>query len=80
MHRETGKMPTKKSGAIEDLLTAMTGRDRRESIQSNICTWCGSSATQFKSKLSEKEYTISGMCQECQDRAFSEKGSDDDNW
>ena len=29
-----------------------------------------------KDELSEKEYLISGMCQECQDGVFDEKGEE----
>ena len=64
--------PTKKSEGIEQLLTALTGRDRRESIKTNICNWCGKPVTSFRDTLSRKEYTISGMCQKCQDGVFNE--------
>lgn len=62
--------PTPKSKNIDDLLTAITGKDRGDSIRNNICTTCSRSAEQFKDALSAKEYTISGMCQACQDSVF----------
>lgn len=31
----------------------------------------------FRDELSRKEYQISGLCQECQDKTFGEGGSDD---
>ena len=34
------------------------------------CVICGGAADKFKDALSAKEYTISGMCQTCQDRMF----------
>lgn len=37
------------------------------------CITCGSGAVKaedFKDDLSRKEFTISGMCQECQDSVF----------
>ena len=62
--------PTYKSEGIEELLKRVTGRDRRESIRSDICNLCGEPAKDFHDDLSRKEYTISGMCQKCQDLAF----------
>ena len=57
--------PTEKSEAIEQLLG-----NRRELIQINVCTWCGRDAETFRDALSRKEYTISGLCQSCQDETF----------
>tara|TARA_A100001011_G_scaffold357791_1_gene402994 strand:- start:903 stop:1112 length:210 start_codon:yes stop_codon:yes gene_type:complete len=34
------------------------------------CVICAGPADKFKNALSAKEYTISGMCQTCQDRMF----------
>ena len=66
-------IPTKKNPIIEDLINSLnpSGRKRVDSIQSNICTWCGKSITGFKDALSAKEYTISGFCQACQDKTFN---------
>ncbi len=64
--------PTKKSDEMEAFLKAMNpaNRDRRESIRANICNWCGDPATFFVNDISRREYTISGMCQQCQDKSF----------
>jgi hypothetical protein len=62
--------PTTKSKPIEDLLTAVSGRSRTESIKTNVCSFCGEEATSFKDALSTKEYCISGMCQKCQDKIW----------
>jgi len=35
-----------------------------------ICSVCPKEITGFRDQLSEKEYTISGMCQDCQDETF----------
>jgi len=37
------------------------------------CVVCGGDASTFKDDISAKEYTISGLCQECQDEAFEEE-------
>lgn len=64
--------PTKKAPEIERLIDATnpSGRKRVDSIKQDICSWCGKPATEFKDALSRKEYTISGFCQECQDKTF----------
>ena len=64
--------PTRKAPEIEKLINATLPelRTRRGSIIQNICSWCGKPATQFKDELSRREYTISGFCQECQDKTF----------
>ena len=67
--------PTRKSEAIENLLTAInpSGRSRQDSIRADVCAWCGRPAVKFKDALSRSEYSISGLCQKCQDKTF---GSD----
>ena len=64
--------PTKKSEMIEKLLDIATPNvlGRRGSIEANLCSWCKGPAKEFKDALSRKEYTISGMCQKCQDETF----------
>lgn len=61
---------TAKAPAIENLLTHFSGVNRVETIRANKCTTCPGDALEFRDKLSEKEYTISGMCQKCQDKIF----------
>src|SRR5262245_2953111 len=36
------------------------------------CSACGEQAQEFRDDLSAREYRISGMCQDCQDRFFTE--------
>ena len=36
----------------------------------NLCTTCGGVADKFTDDLSRKEYSLSGMCQVCQDGFF----------
>lgn len=59
--------------AIEEILTAITGRNRVEAIEAGECTTCsvkGLLPDMFVDEISRKEYTISGMCQDCQDKVF----------
>ena len=68
--------PTVKSIAIEDVLTNISGNHRPTAIRNNECVWCNSqfenSYTHFRDDLSRKEYSISGMCQACQDKVYGE--------
>lgn len=66
-------VPTEKSGQIDEFITRALGIQRRESIQKEICAICHKKIdpkTEFRDNLSLKEYRISGMCQECQDKIF----------
>jgi len=66
--------PSKKTEGIENLLDSTLGASRRETIISNRCVpapiGCGGPATEFKDECSKREYTISGLCQKCQDSIF----------
>jgi len=65
--------PAKKSTEIEsfldDLLNLPKG-GRKEKIEENKCVICGRKVKGFRDQLSEKEYSISGLCERCQDEAF----------
>lgn len=45
-------------------------QDASKKIRKGICPICNQPIGPFKNALSEKEYTISGMCQNCQDKVF----------
>jgi len=61
---------TVKSAQIEDLILTVMGKHRPTVIRENRCMTCEGEATEFKNDISRKEYTISGMCQKCQDKVF----------
>lgn len=71
--------PNEKSTEIDGLLSAIFGIDRKEAITKNICAMCKKPAKGFRDARSLKEFTISGMCQECQDRIFGATTFDDDS-
>ena len=62
--------PTLKNPDIDALLTSLTGRSRVNSVRSGVCVF-GENGKEhnmvFSDDLSAKEFTISGMCQTCQD-------------
>ena len=66
--------PSKKAPGMDQFLDQFTkatfGRKRHGSIVEDICVCCGGPAKEFKDTLSRKEYSISGMCQRCQDEVF----------
>jgi len=51
------------------------GRTRTEALSFNICVDCGNPAEDFNDEVSAKEYTLSGFCQECQDKVFGDGGA-----
>ena len=69
--------PTKKSPEVERVLSDILGTisgassSRTTAILEDVCAICGGSAEFFRDALSEKEYTISGLCQRCQDDMFN---------
>ena len=62
--------PTTKSEDINRFLSGIAGKDRKETIRDNKCMTCKGEVLGFRDPLSEKEYTISGLCQVCQDSVF----------
>ena len=66
--------PSKKASALEFALEDILGIDRRVHIRANKCIpppmGCGGDATMFRDESSRREFTISGLCQKCQDDIF----------
>ena len=65
--------PFKRSPGLDTFLQKLnpSGRNVTESVKSDICSSCGKSAVEFKDVISRKEYSISGLCQKCQDDFFN---------
>ena len=66
--------PTKKNQEIENLLTKVSGASRVGAIKTDRCIsppiGCGKSAKEFTDDISKKEFAISGLCQDCQNKLF----------
>lgn len=62
--------PTNKSPEIRGFMDFLAECDTEDRIENNRCTMCGEAAENFTDSLSEKEFSISGMCQVCQDEVF----------
>ena len=71
--------PSFKAPQMDDALTSLFGVDRQQTIRDGECISCdaeGIIASSFSDDISKKEYSISGMCQSCQDDLF---GADEDD-
>lgn len=55
---------------ILENMSRLIGNPRSVAFSKKICVICGGDAKDFTSELSKKEYTLSGMCQSCQDSFF----------
>ena len=54
----------------EPIAKAMFGMTVSEAKEKAVCVICKGDASSFRDELSRKEYTISGLCQKCQDKTF----------
>lgn len=61
---------TDKAPELDQLITDMFGIDRKTNIHADTCVFCKQPATEFKDELSRREFSISGICQSCQDSMF----------
>ena len=62
-----------KSEVIENILEGVSqliGTPRSVAFKEGICVLCGGEAKEFRDTISEKEFSLSGMCQNCQDEMF----------
>jgi 5-methylcytosine-specific restriction endonuclease McrA len=50
-----------------------------EAVTNNVCVQCHKPAKDFRDALSTKEFTISGLCQSCQDIAFAPCEDDEES-
>ena len=63
--------PNDKSDGMKKMLDVASmglfGKKRTSCIQEGVCVSCGKPAVEFKDDISKKEFSISGLCQSCQD-------------
>ncbi len=68
--------PISRSRAMEDYVNSSSsmlyGRKLTDCVKQDICVCCGRAATKFADSKSRIEFTISGLCQSCQDKVFGE--------
>ena len=63
-------IPSKKNPLIDEFITSVTGIDRVATIVADTCVSCKGDAQVFDDYLSRKEYSISGLCQTCQNEIW----------
>lgn len=62
---------------ISDFTDNLFGRSRTLAIAGESCVSCGKTANTFRDELCRKEFDISGLCQFCMDRFFTEYMEDE---
>lgn len=67
--------PTKKNPELEAQLEELAKKmgspiGRIAAIKNDVCVSCQRPASSFRDALSQREFTISGLCQKCQDGVF----------
>ena len=58
---------------VDELSKPLFGTTQSEASSKHCCVDCGGAVDKFRDALSEKEYSISGLCQKCQDKIFGEE-------
>lgn len=64
--------PSDKDPEIDEFIKQTFGIDRKTSIENDECVFCKKKALIFRDERSRKEFSISGLCQQCQDETFGE--------
>lgn len=55
----------------------ITEEEASRHVAAGKCVGCGGNASSFGDRLSEREFLISGLCQSCQDDAWSAMGPEE---
>ena len=63
-------IPSSKNPAIDKFISDITGVNRVATIKEDKCVACTMQCATFRDNLSRKEYSISGLCQRCQDAIY----------
>ena len=73
--------PMKRSPEMEKAFNGLSrklfGTNSTDAVKQDVCVDCKSKATEFTSELAKAEYSISGLCQKCQDVVFEGGDSED---
>ncbi len=55
---------------LDNFQTKTFGITTEQAQAKGVCPVCGKPITGFKDEISQKEYAITGYCQDCQDEVF----------
>lgn len=62
--------PSEKTVELDSVIKDIFGIDRKASIEAGQCVFCKAPLKDFRNAISEREASISGQCQKCQDKIF----------
>ena len=65
--------PSFKSSEVDAVINKIFGRSRTKSINNSVCIKCEDTDLSFEDEQSTIEYSISGLCQSCQDDLFGDE-------
>jgi hypothetical protein len=67
--------PAEKDPQLDTDIKRLTGIDRKKAIIDKICPFCHKpvDVNKFRDEQSRKEFRISGLCQNCQDKMFGKE-------
>lgn len=73
-HEQESMEPISRSPKLNKMLSSLMGKDIEQTIRDNKCMTCDCFVypDKFRDKTSKHEYTVSGMCQHCQDSVFGQ--------
>lgn len=59
----------------KDIMRQLRFNREVDLVEKGICPFCKKqvNVTEFRDETSKREFKISGLCQECQDKTFKEK-------
>ena len=63
-------LPVLKAKPIDQFISSTFDVDRVKVIKADLCSSCGKAALEFTDDRSLNEYSISGLCQSCQNEFF----------
>ena len=63
-------VPRLRAKPIDQFISSTFDVNRVKVIKADLCSSCGKAALEFTSESALNEYSISGMCQSCQDEFF----------
>lgn len=66
----SNERPKRLQDIIDNISIGAFGIKPEDAIRKRICVVCKKEVNRMKDELSIKEYLISGLCQECQDKTF----------
>lgn len=58
-------IPEEKAPSIDDMLSRLSGKDRKTVIEGGKCAMCEKPNLNFREVIDRREYEISGLCQDC---------------